>query len=483
MLDSVRLRLTIWYVVVLALMLLVFSASVYLLLARNLERRVDIGLSAALETMNHLLIAERAEGESVAKAAVSSTTELHFPNIAMAVFDLRGNLLSENTAPGNVHSRLTDQKAVPEEAPNYFTVSPRQTGDPAGWRTASRLVRATTTDEPYLIVVSQSLGSVAEDLASLRRMFYLAAPLALLLAGLGGWLLARKSLRPVVAMSERARRISADNLEQRLPVGNPRDELGQLAGTFNELLARLNAAFDQQRQFMADASHELRTPVHVIRTAAEVTLEKPQRADNEYRESLRIVDQQTRRLTRIVEDMFTLARADAGHRELERTDFYLDELLGETVRAAQVLAERKGVQIELKPARETPYRGDEGLLRQMLLNLLSNSIKFTSGGGHVSLKLVHEGDKQVITVEDSGSGIPLEAQPHVFERFFRADKARSRAEAIHNGSGAGLGLSIARWIAEAHVGTIRLERSDATGTTFKVELPEVATTSRESPQW
>ncbi|MBO0727569.1 MAG: HAMP domain-containing protein, partial [Blastocatellia bacterium] len=336
--------------------------------------------------------------------------------------------------------------------------------------------------------VSQPLETVMEELAMLKRVFMVAIPLALLVAGLGGFFLARKSLTPVVAMSEQARQISAENLGQRLPVANPRDELGKLAYTFNELLARLDASFDMQRQFMADASHELRTPLSVMRTTAQVTLERPRRDENEYRSALAMIDDQTRRLAHIVGDMFTLARADAGRRPLAYGVFYLDELIAETARAASVLAARKGVKVETEWSPEIFYYGDEHLLRQMILNLLDNAIKHTPAGGCVRVSVNQSGSTCEVVVADTGDGIPVEAQPHIFDRFYRVDKARSRADTNINrvnganeangangangaGGGAGLGLSIARWVAEAHGGTIRLVHSDPTGTVFAIALP------------
>ena len=321
-----------------------------------------------------------------------------------------------------------------------------------------------------MIVVGQSLATISEQLQQLRSIFLIVIPAALLWAGLGGSLLARRSLAPVVAMAEHARRISSENLNARLPVVNEHDELGRLAMTFNDLLERLETSFDQQRQFMADASHELRTPLHVIRTADEVTLGQAHREESEYRDALVMIGEQTRRLTRIVEDMFTLARADAGHRELTPTDFYLDELVAETARAAEVLAKNKNIHIEAQQGSEALYRGDEGLLRQMLLNLLDNAIRHTPGGGQVMITLAQNNAAFEINVSDTGRGIPPEAQPHIFERFFRVDKARARTEQA-TGGGAGLGLSIARWVAEAHQGQLALRHSDASGTSFTVTLP------------
>ncbi len=470
MLDSVRTRLTIWYIGVLALALVVFSFGVYALLSRTLHQRLDASLRATVVAASAALAHEIDEGETPEQAALSTVQDLLIPHQALGVFDEEGRLLAERHANDQAQARLPELSLVPADKPFLFTTSGAKS--PAGGqvRAAAQRLRFAADGPVYLIAVSQSFETVTEELTALRQVFSVAVPLALLLAGVGGWFLARKGLAPLVAMSESARRISAENLDERLPVANPRDELGQLAATFNDLLARLNAAFAQQRQFMADASHELRTPLHVLRTAAAVTLERPRRTEEEYRDALTMIDEQAARLTHLVEEMFMLARADAGRRPFEARDFYLDELVMQVARAAGVLASRKGITVRLAAAAETPYRGDENLLRQMLLNLLDNAIKYTPAGGRVSLQLRRESAAHLITVADTGGGIPLEAQPYVFERFYRADQARSRSESA-NGTGAGLGLSIALWVAEAHGGTIRLIRSDPTGTTFAVVLP------------
>lgn len=301
----------------------------------------------------------------------------------------------------------------------------------------------------------------------------IAVPLALLLASIGGYFLARKSLAPVVSMSDKAARISAANLHERLPVANERDELGRLALIFNNLLARLDQSFEQQRRFMADASHALRTPVAIVCGEAEVALSQSERASADYRESLAIVHDEGRRLTRIVEDLFTLARADAGQYRLSLTDFYLDELVGEAVRSVRTLVADRGLSLHLTAPLEMPFRGDEGLLRRLVLNLLDNAIKHTPADGRVTVTCERKEDDYLLIVTDTGSGIPPEAQPHIFERFYRADKARSRgdADSANFTGGAGLGLSIARWIAEVHNGQIDLLCSNEQGSTFVAKFP------------
>jgi heavy metal sensor kinase len=470
MFDSAQTRLTLWHTGTLALVLIAFSVGVYLLASNQLHRRFDAGMRTTVEGISRLLDYELAEGESEAQAIHSALNEHYFPDQAAAIFDAQGRLLEEKAAPDNLHANLPSGRFLPAgDEIQFLSVPGRIGGAEEMLRVAAHRVTITRENKSYLIVVSQRLTAVSEDLAWLRGVFLAAAPAALLLAWFGGWFLVRKSLAPVSEMSQSARRISAERLGERLPIANPRDELGQLAATFNDLLARLQESFTRQRQFMADASHELRTPLSVIHTATEVMIERPQREAREYQETLTIINEQTRRLKKIVEDLFTLARADAGQRDLEPSDFYLDELVAETARAAAVLAARKQVSVEFGEAAEAPYRGDEALLRQMLLNLLDNAVKHTPAGGQVRLRLGRADSNYSVVVADTGTGIPLEAQPHIFERFYRADKARSRA--ANGNGGAGLGLSIARWIAEAHGGSLTLQHSDTTGSQFRVTLP------------
>jgi heavy metal sensor kinase len=321
------------------------------------------------------------------------------------------------------------------------------------------------------LLIATPLRNQEQTIESARQAFAVAIPVALLLAGLGGYFLARKSLAPVVTMGEQAARIGASNLDERLPVPENNQELGRLAISFNELLARLDESFAQQRRFMADASHELRTPVAVVCGESEVALSNNTREASEYRESLAIVNDEGQRLTRMVEDLFTLARADAGEYPLVLSDFYLDECLGECVRSVRTLAAQKELVMSYQPPpTEIAFRGDESLVRRMVLNLLHNAIKYTPHGGQVHVVLKDHQQSCEVIISDTGPGIPRAAQPHVFDRFFRVDKARSRDESL-NGSGAGLGLSIAKWVAELHGGSIKLENSGGAGATFVISLP------------
>jgi heavy metal sensor kinase len=469
MFDSVRVRLTLWYLALLALVLIAFSSGVYFLLAQSLYDRLDASLRNEVRALAATYERQISEGKTESESAVSAQEERLYPRQATAIFNSDGQVVAEKPTRSGKHARLPALNLLPADDTYFYTLLEEEDGGRDGRRIAVRRIASTATGKSYIFAVSQPLDRVVEELASMRGILFIAVPLALTLAGLGGWFLARRSLAPVVAMSERARRISAENLEERLPLGNARDELGKLAATFNELLTRLEISFNQQRRFMADASHELRTPLSVIRTATDVTLGREHRNENEYRDALKIAGEQTQRLTRIVEDMFTLARADTESRTLDKSNFYLDELISETARAAKVLAASKGIGLEQDAVAEMLCQGDEGLLRQMLMNLLGNAIKHTPSGGTVRIAVEHCNGQYQITVADTGTGIPVEAQPYVFERFFRADKARARSDS--DGGGAGLGLAIARWIAEAHRGQLELKHSDVTGSIFVASLP------------
>lgn len=220
---------------------------------------------------------------------------------------------------------------------------------------------------------------------------------------------------------------------------------------------------------MADASHELRTPVAILRGEAEVALSQQARPVEEYRESLSVLHQEAQRLTHIVEDLFTLTRADAGQYPLQPSDFYLGELIAECMHSARTLALAKRISLAFDNETEAPIHADESLLRRMVLNLLDNAIKYTPEGGRVTVECHCEGGEYALSITDTGTGIPPELRPRIFERFFRADQARSRSES--DGGGAGLGLAISRWIATAHQGRLELTRSDSTGSTFTAYLP------------
>lgn len=316
-----------------------------------------------------------------------------------------------------------------------------------------------------LIQVGMSLESVAVT----RRRFLLVMaavlPLALLFAGGGGWLLAQRALRPVDRMTEAARRISAEHLDERLDTTGSDDELDRLAATLNDMLGRLDVAFRQTRQFSADASHELQTPLTILKGEIEVALRAP-RSPEEYRRVLASALEESERIARLVEGLLLLSRADAGVLRMDRQAVDLAELVMEVVDYAQVLAKAHGVALEFKPMAPVTVQGDRVHLRRLLLNLVDNGIKYTPAGGLVTLTLQHDGRYAALCVVDTGFGLTPEEQACIFQRFYRAPEALSRGQ-----EGSGLGLCIARSIAEAHGGRIEVQSAAGCGSTFTVLLP------------
>ena len=463
--DSVRGRLTLFWVAALAAALMTVGGLIYVLLARALYNRIDENLGAVVQIAATSLANDLAEGQDYEDAARATAAELSSRQQMLAIYDTGGRLLAEGGRDDDLEITLPDLQAIHAREVMLLTVVEARDDDDRH-RLAVQRVSIPPADTRYLIVVGSSLEPTDEELESLRKVLAYVIPIALLLAGAGGWFLARQSLAPVATMVGRARKIGAEDLSARLPVVNPRDELGLLAETFNDLLQRLEASAKQQRQFITDASHELRTPVATSRTAAAVALQQPHRSEPEYREALAIIEQQTTRLSRIVEDMFTLTRADTRSYPVRPTPMYLDEVVDDVVRAARVLAGTREVSIELSTVRSAAFTGDEELLRRLVANLLDNAVRHAPPGSAVQVELREEAERYVLSVTDRGDGIPAEIQPHIFERFVRGDAARTSAA-----GGAGLGLALVRWIARTHGGEVTLARSSPEGTTFTAILP------------
>lgn len=468
MLDTVRARLTLWYVSLLAMILVLVIAMIYFLLSSALYARIDDVLRAALQTAVTSLSNDLTEGQSVEDAAKSTAAELASRRQLVAIYDGRGRLLGEAGREDDIVIPLPSPDGLPVDGDVQLVTIVEADDLDDRHRLALRraIVRA---GADYIIVIGSSLEPTDEELMSLRRILAYVVPLSLVVAGIGGWFLARRSLSPVVAMADRARRIGVESLNARLPVANPRDELGVLASTFNELLARLEASVEQQRQFIADASHELRTPVNIARTASRVALQQPTRSEPEYREALQVVEQETIRLSRLVDDMFTLTRADAGSYPVRSTPMYLDEVIDEVARGSGVVAATRSVSIAAECVHPAPFVGDEDLIRRLIINVLDNAIRFSPAAGTVRVALDRAEDHYAISVIDQGPGIAADVQSRIFERFYRVDEARSRG-GVGDG-GAGLGLALARWIAQVHGGDIRLAASSRAGSTFVITLP------------
>src|SRR5439155_18770735 len=361
MINSFRLQLTAWYLLLFTLVFLLFSVFLYGVLSRSLYQRMDDTLSSEASTAVGLFRGELAELHGDAHgAAAEAMSEMRIRGVLVDMFD--GNKLLASTAPFDSPELLAiAAQASTGDRPQILTTV-RSFGKGGSRVVVERLV---VDGRPYVLLAAESLHAIKGDLRVVRRVLYLALPLVLLVAGLGGFLLATKSLAPLRWMAEQARNITDKNLHSRLDIGAAHEELRVLLDSFNELLSRLDQSFETMRRFVADASHELRTPLAVIRGEADVALDHD-RSSAEYKESLAIIQDEARRLTRLIDDLLNLARADAGHVNLRVEEFYLNDLLAECCRSVQGAAVAKNIGLECQSPGDVAYRGDQELMRRLV---------------------------------------------------------------------------------------------------------------------
>jgi heavy metal sensor kinase len=441
---SIRVRLTLWYAGALSAVLVLYAAGVFGFLRHALSADLDRGLYEDGELAEQMLV-RTADGRIGWRGARDDDDHGYVFGRWLEVRSPEGELL---------YARPTD---IP------INVSARVSSAPH-----------TLEGLPVVIRVARSEEPMRHELWELSLILGAGLPLAVAVAGAGGYLVARRALAPVGAMAERARTITADRLGERLPIENEDDELGQLATVFNDTFGRLQASFEQLRRFTADASHELRTPLTAMRSVGEVGLREPRDAAV-YREIIGSMLEETDRLSRLVDGLLTLSRAEAGHVPLkcESVD------LSETARAVRshlgVLAEEKRQSLTVSASVPVFAFADRAVIRQALVNLVDNAIKYTQVGGSIGIAVRDGQPGLTIEVTDTGPGIASEHRERVFDRFYRVDKARSR-----DSGGTGLGLAIARWGVEAHGGAIELESTDGRGSTFRIRLPH-SDQSRPTP--
>ena len=458
MIRSLRFRITAWYVAFFSLLFVAFGIFLYGFLSHALLSRVDETLQSQARTAAAMFGDEMEEEHGdLFKAAQGVTINLKTEN---RIAILSGGQILSSTGP--IYQRELDAIHARAAAPDGTVISLPELGK-NGERAAA--LNTTARGHTVMVLAIANLDSVAASLSEIRGVLWIAMPLLLGLAALGGYLLASRGLAPVGWMAEQARQISGSSLHKRLEIGHATEEIEMLSASFNELLGRLDQSFESMRRFVADASHELRTPLAIIRGEAEVALSHD-RSPAEYQASLAIVLDEARRLSRLVDDLLNLARADAGHVKLRIEEFYFNDLLAECCRSVQPLASARSIALECRAGEDVPFRGDHGLLRRLLVNLLDNAIRYTPQGGKVTASLDADGPQLRVAVSDTGYGIAPEAATHVFDRFYRADKGRSRED-----GGFGLGLAIVKWIAESHHGAVDLASEPGEGTTFTITLP------------
>jgi len=447
---SIRVRLTLWYCSIVVLVLVTGGVVGTLVQFELGMHRLDDDLARTMATLQGVMRTEFGEGLSLEDSAQEASIEVVVPDRTMVLAGPDGTIL-------RVWGLPMERRDVPPLG--RVPLSDTLALAPGDARVLSRYVEH--AGHAYIAAVIAPLVSLHAQHAETIRGTALGIAVGLTVAAIGGWFIGRQTLRPLKRMAHQAREINERNPTDRLSAPPVNDELGDLASSFNELLGRLAAALNFQRQFMADASHELRTPVSVVRTAAQVTLSQDIRTNEEYRESLAIICEQATRLSRLVDAMFLLSRAEADGISLRPEYLNLDDVLAESARALRVLAERRGVTLGTGGDEEVGLTGDDALLRQMVGNLLDNAIRHADSNGNVTASLERSSERVILRVTNDGRAIPLDHQSRVFERFVR----------LGDSEGAGLGLPIARWIAEAHGGSLILERSEPGSTTFAVTLP------------
>jgi heavy metal sensor kinase len=465
---SIGVRLTLWYLVIFALAEVVFGVGMWFILRDSVLDMVDDDIETQVDDLSHLL-ATQANDVSVStlQALMKEAYGSEHWGDYLAIYTGDGQTLYQSVflqsnsllmAPQGVQKTIYTSREI------------------RGKHFRFTFQRLSSKGRTYVVEAGLPADDAFDTLRLFRSYLFLFAPLLLLIAAGGGYWMSRRALAPVDALVRTARDVSGTNLSTRLEKLHTGDELQRLSDTLNEMLDRIEAAFSRITQFTADASHELRTPVSLIRTEAELSLRRA-RTQNEYQDSLRHILLESERTTALIEQLLSLARADSGRETLQLQPVDLSTALQGVAEAwKQVAAIRElGFSVNL-PNSDAWVAGDENLLRRLADILLDNAFKYTAAPGSVSLSLEKREHSTAITIQDSGIGIPQDEQGKIFERFYRVDKSRTRA---HGGNG--LGLSIAQWIVIQHHGSIAVESRPGEGSTFRVELPTIATPAR-NPQ-
>ena len=459
--QTVRWRLTLWYTLVLCLTFAIFSVVVDRLTTSHLYAQADRQLADTLTAVSRSL--DQAYRENLPPASGHMQEEI-------AELGLPADMLLQVSWPDGTVNYLNTRSlpvALMEWARNIKAESnsPVTIFDGARqWRVA-QLIQHVDANAEYQVLLARDLAPLATQLQSLRRTLLITLPLILLLAAVGGYFLAARALRPVAQIAAQARHIEARALHERLEVPRTDDEFGQLARVLNDLFARLERAFQYQRQFLADAAHELRTPVAILRSQADVALERPRLAED-YAVTLTAMRAETEQLSALVDNLLLIARADAEQLPLSMESLDVMEVVDDACRAVRPLAQSKQLTLHWEIGDEISVHGDARLLRRAVINVLTNAIKYTMPGGEIIIAVEREANGAAISVTDTGIGLAPEDMPHIFERFYRADRSLLAHE-----EGSGLGLAIVKMIAELHTGQVKVESVFGEGSRFTIFIP------------
>jgi heavy metal sensor kinase len=462
---NIRLRLTLWYAAILFLILAVFSLAVYIGLTRSLLLTTDNHLQREVgELLGNMKVEQSGHGDD--EHELETDIELKYTpeeGVYWRILDPAGGPIID---PGHFSGITFDPTAL-QAGQTRFEYGQLANHTPLRIYTAPFVLEGQGAG---IIQVAESYLHIQEVQGQLVLLLALGIPFTLLAASAGGWFLAAGALNPIDRITRAAGEISAQDLHRRLNLKLPNDEVGRLAATFDTMLARLEDAFERQKRFIADASHEMRTPLTILKGDVEVALNRP-RTTQEYRQTLEMVNQTADRLNQLVEELLLLARTDNRQVPLKVEPVDLTELLSTVVGRLLPRAVSKDIALNLNTPDGVTLQADAAKLTRLFTNLVDNAIKYSEAGDTVTVTVTPRLDYAAITVADTGPGIAAEHMAQLFERFYRADKARSRAMVDGNGGGAGLGLSIAQWLAQVHGGQITVASRPGHGATFTVRLP------------
>jgi heavy metal sensor kinase len=451
-----RLRLTAWYFGVLAIVLSAFGVTAYLEMRHSIRQTIDEELQIRAEGVHQLIERNVQRGaKQDLPEGLREHTELRAGGALLQVSDEQGNWLYRSTVMSDYG--VPRPKTIPKKATEFL-----------GKDVPLRIWTAEVNvgGEDYIIQSAFEMDDFYEALDHFALLLFISIPTLLLCAAAGGYWISTRALAPVDQITQTARTISAQNLSSRLDVPQTRDELQRLSETLNGMLDRLEASFKKITQFTADASHELRTPVAVMRTRAELSLRKARTAE-EYRDVIAEVLTELEKTSGLIEQLMFLARADSGSETVRFTPTNVAEVLREACHQGSALAEAKQIAFQEEiPNGSIWVQGDATSLRRLFLILIDNAVKYTPANGQVEVSLRQNNGYAVTQVSDTGIGIAEADLANVFERFYRADKARTRES-----GGVGLGLSIGRWITEVHAGTIEVRSSPGRGSIFQIRFP------------
>jgi len=448
-LKSIKFRLTVWYLLAILLLLAAFGTVAYIMLSKNLYRNLDDALRARVaELENSIAVEDR-----------QISFEEKFNDLVL-IYDADGALLQRlgpNVRFANIEEMV--QQALFGQS-GFLTAATTEGQEVRLYAAPFNLDSRTR----IAVIVGRLTREIQDVLSIFRVVIIYSALGVLILAGVGGTFLANRTLKPVDHMTDIAREIGEGDLSRRIDIQSE-DEMGRLAATLNWMIGRLEEAFQKQRQFAADASHELRTPLAIIQAESSLALDR-RRTQAEYRRSLELVSGEVTYMSEIIGKLLLLAREDAGTEPANFQEVNVKDLISDLSSDLETLAQEKGVAFALGSLDDLIVRGDRFKLRQLFLNIMDNAIRYTPTGGTVSSSLVRKNGSALVSISDTGVGIPAEDLPFIFDRFYRVDKARSRAD-----GGLGLGLAIASAIARLHGGQIEVESQVGKGSTFRVILP------------